>query len=228
MRVKSKRTGYRKKFIASPCHDEEHYLLEQGYKLIAGIDEVGRGALAGPVVAAAVILPQPFIYPWRDKVRDSKQLSPKLREWLFPLIQQSALCSGTGFVSASEIDKIGILQATKKAMQEAIGNLSLAPNFLLIDALRLSDLSIPQKGIIHGDAICFSISCASIIAKVTRDNYMRHIANKYTHYNFAGNKGYGTPGHVQALNRFGPSVEHRKTFAPIRNTLSFSLNQRMF
>ncbi|MDY7019446.1 MAG: ribonuclease HII [Chloroflexota bacterium] len=202
----------------SPNLDSEDKLKLQGYKLIAGIDEVGRGALAGPVVAGAVILPRGY-QPWFKLVRDSKELGPKQREHLFNLIDQDAIAVGVGVISHQMIDTVNILQATKLAMMQAIEKLSEQPQFLLIDGLILSQCSIPQEGIIKGDKLCLSIACASIIAKVTRDHIMEELDEVYPGYDLARHKGYATEKHIFHLKQLGPSPIHRLSFAPIRNVI---------
>jgi ribonuclease HII len=201
-----------------PTLAEEEALYAQGYHLIAGIDEVGRGCLIGPVVAGAVIMPQNISTKWTSKVRDSKQLSPKVREELFPFITESAVSYGVGSIANDIIDSIGIAKATCLAMIDAIKQLTPQPDFLLIDFLKL-DVRIPQKGIIDGDALCFSIACASIIAKVTRDRYMTELDNIYPGYGFAHHKGYGTKSHLIALRNNGPCPLHRRSFSPVSDII---------
>ena len=152
-----------------PSFAEEKALQAAGFHLIAGVDEVGRGALMGPVVAAAVILPSSFRAPWKSRVRDSKQLTPEAREYFFDFIKDIAISVGIGESSNEVIDTIGIAKATKMAMMDAIEQLAPPPQYLLIDYVHLEEISLPQKGIKHGDSLVFSIACASIIAKVTRD-----------------------------------------------------------
>lgn len=205
--------------VQSPTRAKERKLAAAGYHLIAGIDEVGRGALAGPVVAAAVILPPRLKAPWLKLVRDSKQLSSSQREALFPLIEQAAVARGIGIVPAEEIDTEGIVAATRRAMCLAVNQLSCAADFLLIDALDLPALPIPQKSLIRGDCLCFSISCASILAKVTRDRLMREMDTLYPGYGFQQHKGYGTEEHLSSLRRLGPLPVHRRSFAPVKELL---------
>jgi ribonuclease HII len=199
-------------------HEDE--LTSHGYDLIAGVDEVGRGALAGPVVASAVILPQSTILPWFGLVRDSKELSSKKRECLFDLINKEAVAVGIGIVLPQTIDSINILKATRLAMMEAIQRLPTQPDYLLIDRLGLSQCPIPQIGITRGDKLCLSIACASIIAKVTRDRIMEKSDQVYPGYGFARHKGYGTPGHISCLRKLGPSPIHRLYFAPVRDIVA--------
>lgn len=183
---------------------------------MAGIDEAGRGALAGPVVAGAVILPYHLHPDWLKLVRDSKELSPGKREFLFDLIQEEALAVGTGIVSHEIIDDINILQATLLAMKQAVEKLTKHPQFLLIDRLTLPGYAIPQRGITRGDKLCLSIACASIMAKVTRDRIMEKFDAVYPGYGFARHKGYGTREHISCLQRLGPSPIHRLSFAPVK------------
>ncbi len=203
-----------------PNLGHENELKSQGYELIAGIDEVGRGALAGPVVASAVILPHPANLPWFGLVRDSKKLSSRKRESLFDLINKEAVAVGIGIVPPQVIDSINILRATKLAMMQAVKKLSKQPNFLLIDRLSLSQCPIPQRGITRGDKSCLSIACASIIAKVTRDRMMEEFDQIYPGYGFAQHKGYGTGRHISCLRKLGPSPIHRLYFAPVRNIIT--------
>lgn len=189
----------------------ETELYNNGINFIAGIDEVGRGPLVGPVVTAAVILPKDF---YDERINDSKKLIEKKRELLYDVIMENALSVGIGMSSPEVIDEINILNATKKAMIEAINNLSVKPEHLLIDAVKL-DIDIPQTSIIKGDAKSESIAAASIIAKVTRDRMMVELDKKYPMYDFKHNKGYGTKKHIEALYQYGPIEEHRKSFAPV-------------
>jgi ribonuclease HII len=195
----------------------ERELRMAGFRRIAGIDEVGRGSLAGPVVAAAVILPD------RHRIkglRDSKVLPRARREALYELILDRADAVGVGCMEVEVIDRINILEATKLAMREALGHLAEAPDHLVIDALRLRDVDLPQRPIIDGDAISASIAAASIVAKVTRDRICAEFDARYPAYGFARNKGYGTRRHVDALLREGPCEWHRRSFAPLRLLLA--------
>jgi len=195
----------------------ERELRLAGFRRIAGIDEVGRGSLAGPVVAAAVILPD------RHRIkglRDSKVVPRARREALYEQILDRAEAIGVGCVEVEVIDRINILQATKLAMREAIGRLAEAPDHLVIDALSLREVDLPQRPIIDGDAISASIAAASIVAKVTRDRICAEFDARYPAYGFARNKGYGTPRHVDALLREGPCEWHRRSFAPLRLLLA--------
>lgn len=205
--------------LQMPSFAEEKMLEAQGYQHIAGIDEVGRGSLAGPVVAAAVILPGHIDTPWLDQVKDSKQLSPAKRESLFHHIHEIAISIGIGVVPHQIIDARGIIKATRLAMKLAIAQLSLAPEFLLIDYMRLPEVPLPQKGITNGDCRCFSIACASIMAKVSRDDMMREFDGTYPGYGLAQHKGYGTKGHLTCLRRLGPSPIHRQSFKPVKDLI---------
>ncbi len=187
----------------------ENALRAQGCRFIAGVDEVGRGPLAGPVVTAAVVLPEDFDVLGVD---DSKKLSPKKREELYDQILAKALGVGIGRVEPARIDEINILEATKEAMMQAILALPFAPDHVLIDAVKLPKLRLPQTAIVHGDATSLSIAAASIVAKVTRDREMVEMAKIYPGYAFESNKGYGTQAHYEGLAALGPCPIHRKTF----------------
>ena len=193
-------------------------LYKQGINYIAGIDEVGRGPLIGPVVTAAVILPKDF---YDERINDSKKLTEKKRELLYEVIMENAISVGIGMSSNEVIDEINILEATKKAMLEAINNLSITPEHLLIDAVKL-DTKIPQTPIIKGDAKSLSIAAASIIAKVTRDRMLIEMDKKYPEYDFKHNKGYGTKKHIEAIYKYGVLKEHRKSFEPIKSIVEKS------
>lgn len=198
----------------------------RGFKTIAGVDEVGRGPLAGPVVAAAVILPRGFTHP---EIKDSKLLSPKQRQRLAPLIREKAESWGLGVVEVDEIDRINILQASLLAMVKALDALASTPDCLLIDGnqpipVRLfhdsrfsSVSSLYQRPIVKGDQLCLSIAAASIVAKVARDGMMVELDKQYPEYGFAAHKGYSCRAHFDALNRFGPSPIHRQSFKPVRD-----------
>ena len=188
----------------------ERRLWDSGRSYIAGVDEVGRGPLAGPVVAAAVILPRDFDVLGID---DSKKLSPKKREELFEVIKEKALAWAVGWVGPERIDEINILEATKEAMTQAVQGLSLQPDHVLIDGnFTVRALALPQTAIVKGDANSTSIAAASILAKVTRDRYMEEMDLVYPGYAFASNKGYGTKAHYDGLKAQGPTPIHRKTF----------------
>ena len=177
--------------------------------LVCGVDEAGRGPLAGPVCAAAVILPKGLVIPG---LNDSKKLSDKRRRELFPIIQQEAVSFGIAFASQEEIDEINILQATFLAMRRAIDQLNPRPEFALIDGNRETDFGVPCKTVIKGDSLSANIAAASVLAKVTRDNWMIEAAEKYPGYGFEIHKGYGTKAHYAALEKLGLSPIHRKSF----------------
>lgn len=202
-----------------PSFTEENTLKAKGYRYIAGIDEVGRGALAGPVAAAAVILPHNIDAPWLSLVRDSKQLSPAKRVFLFHCIHEIAVAIGIGLAYREIIDEQGIVKATQLAMKLAIEQLSPPAETLLIDYISLPEVLLPQKGIKQGDSCCFSIACASIVAKVTRDHLMVQLDKTYPGYKLAHHKGYGTREHLACLQRLGPSPIHRQSFQPVRDIL---------
>jgi ribonuclease HII len=207
-----------------PTLEEEVALLSQGYSFIAGVDEAGRGSLAGPVVAAAVILPLGI--PFRsdpdeclacfEGVRDSKQLTASERDRLFEVIVQHAVAVGVGIGSVEMIDERNILQATKYAMREALAQLTIPPQALLLDAIHLPGIELLQRSIIKGDTLCLSIAAASIIAKVTRDRMMIQMHEHFPAYGFAQHKGYGTEYHLVALREHGATPHHRRSFAPVR------------
>jgi ribonuclease HII len=202
-----------------PSFAEEKSLEAQGYHRIAGVDEAGRGALAGPVVAAAVILPCGIDAPWLDQVKDSKQLSPAKRELLFHNIHHTAISIGISLAPPEVIDAQGIIKATRLAMKLAIDRLSPPPESLLIDYMRLPKVPLPQKGITSGDKLCFSIACASIVAKVARDWLMVELDRIYPGYGLAQHKGYGTEKHLSCLRQLGPSPIHRHSFKPVRDII---------
>ena len=182
---------------------------QRGYKLIAGIDEAGRGPLAGPVVAAAVILSPDYE---NSEINDSKQLSARKRERLYEIIKQDALSIGLGVAEASIVDAVNVLQATLIAMKEAIANLSITPDYLLIDGTHRIFLSIPQETIVKGDSLSLSVASASIIAKVSRDRIMEIYHRQFPQYNFLKNKGYGTGEHREAIKKYGYCKIHRRSF----------------
>ena len=181
----------------------------QGFGLICGVDEAGRGPLAGPVCAAAVILPHGLEIPG---LTDSKKLSDKKRRELFPVIQQEAIAYGIGLASREEIDEINILQATFLAMERALAALSLRPELALIDGNREKDFGLPVKTVVKGDSLSMNIAAASVLAKVTRDDLMLELAKEYPQYGFEIHKGYGTRAHYDALREYGPCPIHRTTF----------------
>jgi ribonuclease HII len=198
---------------------EEMALFAQGYSFIAGLDEAGRGCLAGPVVAAAVILPLEDSEATIARlvgVNDSKQLTAAQREHLYDVVMECAVAVGVGIGSVELIDERNILNATKHAMRQALQQLSTPPQALLLDALLLPRMTLPQRSIIKGDARCLSIASASIIAKVTRDRLMVKLHEEYPAYSFDQHKGYGTPAHLEALRCHGATPHHRRSFSPIR------------
>lgn len=203
----------------APSFIEEEQFWQQGYTCVAGIDEVGRGPLAGPVVAAAVILSSNKRPSWLLEVRDSKQLSPKKRKFLSDHIHHEALAIGIGMATHDEIDSNGIVGATRLAMCDAVARLDGFPDSLLIDAVSLPELSIPQKSIIKGDTISLSVAAASIVAKVHRDRLMLEYDTLYPGYGFARNMGYPTKEHMQKLGEIGCCPIHRNSFAPVRRIL---------
>ncbi len=194
----------------------ESKAYDSGYNLVAGIDEVGRGPLAGPVVVAAVILPPELksktVYKKLSGIKDSKKLTPLQRERLYPVIRENALGIGIGVVDEKTIDQINILQATYRAMRQAIADLTPCPDYLLVDALTIPNISISQEAIKKGDSLSLSIAAASIIAKVIRDNWMEQLHEFYPQYNFVAHKGYGTSEHLAAIEEHGPSPIHRRSF----------------
>jgi ribonuclease HII len=200
-----------------PTEEFEREARRCGYRRIAGVDEAGRGPLAGPVVAAAVILP---VRCRLVGVDDSKQLSPSERDRLYAAIMDRAVCVGVGSSTAEEIDRINILEATMLAMRRALAELSPPPDFVLIDAVSLTGVAMPIRPIIKGDALSLSIAAASIVAKVTRDRLMARFHEAYPQYNFLSHKGYGTEEHLARLAEYGPSLIHRRTFAPVSAALS--------
>lgn len=201
-----------------PEHSQSTLFFEamarrQGYRAVAGIDEAGRGPLAGPVVAAAVILPEEFDLPG---LNDSKQLSAKKRIQLYPLIHEQAIAVGVGVSRADEIDQINILQATLKGMSRAVGRLSVPADFLLIDGITPIPIGIGQKTLKKGDSRSLSIAAASVVAKVVRDRIMVAYDRLFPVYGFAGHKGYGSQQHRDAVATHGPCICHRRTFAGVK------------
>ena len=194
----------------------EQKMQAKGYKLVAGIDEVGRGPLAGPVCVACAIMPLDDII---DGVDDSKKLSEKKREQLFDKIVQKAICYRVEMVDEKTIDKINILEATKLAMKRAIENMPTMPDIVLVDAVKGLDVNVPTLPIIHGDALSYNIAAASIIAKVTRDRLMIELAKKYPEYGFEKHKGYGTKAHIDAIKKYGVLDIHRKSFLGFLNNV---------
>ena len=187
--------------------EQSHF--DRGVKIICGVDEAGRGPLAGPVCAAAVILPPNAEIPG---LNDSKKLSDKKRRELYPVIKEQAIAYGIAFADHNEIDEINILQATYLAMERALNQLSVKPELALIDGNRAKDFGIPVETVVHGDSLSASIAAASVLAKVTRDDYMLKMAKEYPCYDFEIHKGYGTKAHYAALTKHGPSPIHRMSF----------------
>lgn len=202
-----------------PTLEAELALYQQGYRFVAGVDEAGRGAWAGPVVAAAVILSLacPKMAQMLDGVRDSKQLTPLQRQVQYEVVSRSAADLGVGLATAGEIDKVGIVPATRLAMQRALAHLSLPPDYLVIDYVRLADVDIPQLVEAKADGRYLSVAAASIIAKVFRDRLMTMYEERYPDYGFAAHKGYGTARHRAELESCGPTPIHRLSFAPLRD-----------
>lgn len=199
----------------------EKEAYQQGYRILAGIDEAGRGPLAGPVVAAACILPKGLLIA---NVNDSKQLTPKTRERLFErLTTDSSIIFGVGIIESEEIDRINIYQATIRAMWQAVDQLATFPDCLLVDGMGLPHPVLPCKKIIKGDQLSQSIAAASIIAKETRDRLMRAYHQQWPLYGFDQHKGYGTAQHLEALDRFGPCPIHRRSFEPIKTITEFEV-----
>lgn len=197
-----------------PTLSEEIRAWREGHRIVAGVDEVGRGPIAGPVVAAAVVLDPECARAWWSDLRDSKQLSPAERERLAALI--AGECAwGVGVASHGEIDAAGVVEATRRAFRRALGALPVAPSFLITDALALPDVALPQRALTHGDALSLSVAAASIVAKVHRDRLMREHHESWPAYGFERNKGYGTAEHLRALAEHGVCPIHRRTFAPV-------------
>lgn len=194
-------------------HRYEKKYYDKGYSLIAGVDEVGRGPLVGPVVASAVILPKNYNL---EGLTDSKKLSEKKRNYFYEIIQRDALAIGIGVIDSSVIDEINIYEATKLAMKDAISNLKIKPEIVLTDAMKL-DIDFPVEPIIKGDFKSITIAAASVIAKVTRDRMMYELDKEYPYYNFKNNKGYPTKDHVEAIKKYGIIEEHRKSYEPIKS-----------
>ncbi|OIK13957.1 ribonuclease HII [Bacillus sp. MUM 116] len=216
---KWKKRQEQEQFLQAKFFEMNHYERKyhaEGFQLIAGVDEVGRGPLAGPVVCAAVILPEDFFLPGID---DSKKLTEKKREEYDKIIRKEAIAFSIAMVHAKEIDELNIYQATKKAMKSAIVSLEPKPDFLLIDAMKL-DTPYPAESIIKGDANSVSIAAASIIAKVARDRLMIELSIEFPEYGFQHNMGYGTKEHILAIEQHGITPYHRKSFAPIKDSIA--------
>ena len=205
----------------TPTLEIEMALRAQGHQFIAGLDEAGRGALAGPVVASAVILPvdRPDLSRALAGVRDSKQLSPRAREGFFDVVHQIALGIGVGVIAPVVVDRDGVVAATRRAMRRSLARISPQPSFLILDYLRLASIPLPQVSFPKADARCLSVAAASIVAKVSRDRLMCLLDERYPGYGFARHNGYGTTAHRAALDALGPTPIHRLTFAPL-NTMA--------
>lgn len=200
----------------------EERLYKEGIELIAGVDEVGRGPLVGPVVTAAVILPKNY---YNEDIKDSKKISEKKRNELYKIIMKDAISVSIGIKDSKVIDEVNIYEATKLAMYDAINNLSVKPEYVLIDAMKLEDLNIPSESIIKGDAKSESIAAASIIAKVTRDNMMLELDEVYPEYGFKKHKGYPTKAHLEAISKYGLLDNYRFSYSPVKNI--FSINNKI-
>lgn len=201
--------------------NKEQELFQNGYNLIGGIDEAGRGPLAGPVVAACVVIDKNFVIsgPELELIRDSKKLSALRREKIFTVIKEKAIAVAIGVIDHKTIDQVNILQATFLAMKKAISQMAISPDYILVDGgLRIPRLDLPQEAIKDGDNKIFCIAAASIIAKVSRDYLMNELDKKYPEYKFAQHKGYGTKLHLEKILEYGPCPIHRLSFAPIRDT----------
>lgn len=219
--LREPRTGRTADFFSDVPADDtlsfERRARRAGYTCIAGLDEAGRGPLAGAVVAAAVVLPEGLLIPG---LTDSKQVSERSRERLFDVIRSQAVCFGIGVADERTIEEVNILQATIIAMERALGQLSPRPDYLLLDAITLPRVSLPQNPIVKGDCRSHSIAAASILAKVTRDRMMLELHAQYPRYNFHKHKGYGTKEHLQLINEHGPCEAHRRTFHPVARMLA--------
>ncbi len=206
--------------MAEKCNNllkYEQELYAKGIELIAGTDEVGRGPLVGPVVAAAVILPKNYVLPGLD---DSKKLTEKKREKFFDIIYQDAVAVGVGVVDAKIIDEINILEASRLAMKKAIESLKVKPEYILSDAMKLDNQVIPYQDIIHGDALSESIAAASVIAKVTRDRMMYELDKKHPEYGFAKHKGYPTKQHLESIKKYGVLDNYRFSYKPVKEIVN--------
>ncbi len=202
-----------------PNLDIEQDVRSVQYKYIAGVDEVGRGPLAGPVVSAAVVLPDDLVgdEDWLSVINDSKKLSESKRQMAYEIINRQAVSVAVGITNASTIDSVGILPATISSMFTALRGLEVSPDFVLFDFIPMKNCEYPYRTVVKGDTKSYSISAASIIAKVTRDELMKEADEQYPGYGFSGHKGYGTAKHLDAIKRLGPCEIHRRSFAPIKN-----------
>jgi ribonuclease HII len=200
-----------------PTLEFENRLWRTGLTHVAGVDEVGRGALAGPVYVGAVILPMnDGVSEELSGVRDSKMMSPEEREFWVPIIQETAIAYGLGWASCKEIDRWGIAPATRMAAKRALNSLSIRPEHVLLDYISLSRVDLPQTSMAAGDALCLSVAAASVLAKVARDAKLCELDSRFPKYGFASHKGYYTDDHVQAIKKHGPCAQHRQSFAPVR------------
>ena len=209
----------------APTRSAERSLAAQGYAAIAGLDEVGRGPLAGPVVAGAVVLPWRKRSPWLRRLRDSKVIAPRQRSDLAAIIREETDW-GIGVVSSERIDRLGIAEGTRQAMLQALASLASPPDHVLLDGRPLHLNDHPTLAIIHGDALCISIAAASIVAKDARDAMMDEEEQRFPGYGFGRHKGYGTSAHMEALRELGPCPIHRRSFAPVRALLTGAPVQR--
>lgn len=212
-------------YRGAPTLSEEIRAWRAGYRHVAGLDEVGRGPMAGPLVAAAVILDPQFAQPWWSELRDSKLMRARDRERLARRLRDYASC-GLGCASHEEVDALGLVPATRQAMLRALAALAHRPDCLLIDALLLPEVKLEQRALVHGDALSASIAAASIVAKVERDRLMDEHDGAYPVYGFAHNRGYCTQGHLRALAEHGPCPLHRRSFAPVRAYLERAASAR--
>lgn len=212
--------------LDGPTFVWEGELWREGLRLVAGVDEAGRGPLAGPVMAAAVVFPPCFSAPWLAQVDDSKRLSPSRRKALLPLIRANALAVGVGMASPEEIDTLGIVPATRLAMERALVALGVHPQAILVDAVPLEIKGVRCIPLVHGDRLSLSVAAASIVAKVERDALMEALDAYYPGYGFRRHKGYPTPQHLLALRHLGPSPIHRRSFAPVREVQEWETQGR--
>lgn len=216
--LKVKQREEKERLRVAGLYKYEHECARRGHAVVAGVDEVGRGPLAGPVVVSAVILPPDFFI---EKLNDSKKLSEAVREKLYDIIMENAVAVNTAVIDEKTIDRINIYQAAMNGMYQAIYGLKVKPDEVLIDAMPLDSLDIAHQSIVKGDAKSASIAAASIIAKVTRDRMMNEFDKIYPQYGFAQNKGYGTKEHVEALQKYGPCKIHRCSFEPVKSMVKF-------
>jgi ribonuclease HII len=199
--------------VDAPTLEREQALWDKGYEVVAGLDEVGRGPLAGPVIAAAVVFPPGQLCI--DGLNDSKLLTPLARERLQEEVKSQAIAWTLGGASVKEIDRLNIRRATVLAMKRALARLRVEPEYVLVDGTPLPELDSPHDAIVKGDRVSQSIAAASVIAKCTRDKLMQNLASRYPEFNWESNKGYGTAAHMRALDEFGPTPHHRMTFSPV-------------